>query len=86
MSGSVLSQPKASEIQAALFRFVDYLKAQKLFQTEKDWSVKLLRNTYNQKFKYAVSYVSSLTKLFYFKCSNVKPPPLNCQIGCQNTE
>ena len=61
MSGSVMSQPKVSEVQAILFRYIDFLKVHKHFQTEKEWSVKRLRNTYNLEFKYAVSYVSQLS-------------------------
>ena len=62
MSGANLTgEPTRAELEKTLTRFIQYLQAQNVVggtAAGKKVSVKILRNVYNQKFKYALSNVS----------------------------
>ena len=61
MSGTDYSRPSHAELETTLLRFIGFLKVQNYIGgSGKKVSVKILRNVYNQKFKYALSNVSSL--------------------------
>ncbi len=67
MSGIDLSRPSHGELESTLIRFIGFLKAQSYIGVPgKKVSVKIFRNIYNQKFKYALTNVSFFICFFSF--------------------